>query len=113
MSASAEYEDIYLATLNSVNDDDAYHTLMNKEEIVLETVNRMMNKKEMEKNAKGVMYTPVNIVVYRVFTIIKNIFQELSEGQSINFVFRAERRLYIGLFLVFCSLCFIILYKFN
>lgn len=110
---SVVYEDIYNTTMDSniFNNDDEYNKLMEKEAVVLETVNRVVNQKEYEKSHKGMLDSPVNVVVYRVFTVMKNVFKELYNRKPIDQVFRDDRRLYIGLFIVFCSVCFIILYK--
>jgi hypothetical protein len=110
---SVEYEDIYNTTMdkNIFNNDDEYNKLMEKETVVLDTVNRVVNQKELEKTSKSMLDSPVNIVVYRVFTVVKNVFKELYNRKPLEEVFRDDRRLYIGLFIVFCSVCFIILYK--
>ena len=110
---SLEYEDIYNTTMdkNIFDDDDEYNKLMEKETVVLDTVNRVVNQKELEKTSKSMLDSPVNVVVYRVFTVVKNVFHELYKKKAITEVFRSDRQLYIGMFIVFCSVCFIILYK--
>jgi uncharacterized BrkB/YihY/UPF0761 family membrane protein len=112
-SSSVEYDDIYSTTMQSTiyNNDDEYTTLMNKENVVLDTVNRVVNQVETAKHNQSMVDTPVNIVVYRVFKTMTTIFKEIYERKPLGEVFREERRLYVGLFIVFCSVCFIILYK--
>lgn len=110
---SVEYDDIYNTTIEKTiyNNDDKYNELMNKESVVLDTVNRVVNQVETEKNTKNMIDTPVNIVVYRVFQTMIAVFKEMSERKPLREIFREDRRIYIGMFIVFCSVCFIILYK--
>nr|QOI90430.1 hypothetical protein HWQ62_00294 [Pyramimonas orientalis virus] len=110
---SVEYEEIYNSTTSDVlyGNDDEYTKLMEKEQIVLDTVNRVVNQKELEQSQKNMLDAPVNVVVYRVFVVMKNVFKELYNMKPLDQVFKEDRRLYIGLFIVFCSVCFIILYK--
>ncbi len=113
MNTNVEYEDIYNTTMdkNIFNNDDEYNKLMAKEDVVLDIVNRVVNQKEKANSQKSMLDSPVNVVVYRVFTVIKNVIKELYNKKPLDQVFRNDRRLYIGIFIVFCSVCFIILYK--
>lgn len=112
-SASVEYEDIYNLTMNTniYNDDDEYNKLMSKETVVLDTLNRVVNQKEEEIRQKGLVDTPVNIVVYKVFHTIQTVMKELYKRKPLHLVFNKDRELYIGVFVVFVCVCFIILYK--
>tara|TARA_Y100000389_G_C16994828_1_gene286677 strand:- start:135 stop:479 length:345 start_codon:yes stop_codon:yes gene_type:complete len=110
---SVEYDDIYNLTMekNIYNNDDEYNKLINKETVVLDTLNRIVDQKEEEKRKKGMVDAPINIVVYKVFKTIEMICRELYKRKPIHLIFNKERQLYIGMFVVFCSVCFIILYK--
>lgn len=113
-TTSVEYDDIYKSAMQNTiyNNDDEYTALMNKEQVVLDTVNRVVNQVETAKqNQKSMVDTPVNVVVYRVFNTITTVFKEIYERKPLGQVLREERRLYVGLFVVFCSVCFIVLYK--
>jgi hypothetical protein len=110
--ANVEYDKIYNLTKESIYDnDDVYDKLMHKEFSALETVNRVVKKKYEEDANKGMLYTPVNIVVYRVFDVLKTVAKELYNRKPLKQVFIRERNLYLGVFLIFFSVCFIILYK--
>jgi hypothetical protein len=110
---SVEYDDIYNTTMEKTiyNNDDEYNKLMKKEAVVLDTVNRVVNQVENEKTNRSMVDTSVSIVVYRVFQIMTAVFKELSMRKPIKEVLTEDRRLYIGMFIVFCSVCFIVLYK--
>ena len=110
---SVEYEDIYNLTMdnNIYNNDDEYNKLINKESVVLDTLNRIVDQKEDEKRKKGMVDAPINIVVYKVFKTIEMICREMYKRKPIHLIFNKERQLYIGMFIVFCSVCLIILYK--
>ena len=110
---SVEYEDIYNLTMdnNIYNDDDEYNKLLNKESVVLDTLNRIVDQKEEDKSNKGMLEAPINIVVYKVFKTVEMVSKDLYKRKPIHLIFNKERQLYIGMFVVFCSVCFIILYK--
>lgn len=112
---SLEYEDIYNLTMeeNIYNNDDEYDKLMSKEKIVLDTINRVANQKEEEKNNQTMLDSSVKFVVYKIFIILKNVMSELYNRKPIDQVFTSKRRLYIGIFFVFVSVCFIVLNKSN
>ncbi len=110
---SVEYEDIYNLTMddNIHNNDDEYNKLINKESVVLDTLNRIVDQKEEEKSKKSMLEAPINIVVYKVFKTVEMVCKEMYKRKPIHLIFNKERQLYIGMFIVFCSVCFIILYK--
>ena len=105
--STVEYDDIYHITNSTY--DDAYKRLMQKESIVLDTVNRVINHKEEEKRKKGLLYVPVNILIYRIFETIKNVFIDLSKRKPLQNVLNEKRIPYIGCFIIICCLCFLIL----
>lgn len=109
---SLEYDDIYNMTIeeNIYNDDD-YDKLMNKEKVVLDTINRVVNQKYEEKNNNTMLDSSIRYVVYKIFIIVKNVMSELYNRKPIDQVFTSKRSLYIGIFLVFVSVCFIVLNK--
>ena len=110
---SLEYDDIYNMTIeeNIYNNDDDYDKLMNKERVVLDTINRVVNQKYEEKNNNTMLDSSIRYVVYKIFIIVKNVMSELYNRKPIDQVFTSKRSLYIGIFLVFISVCFIVLNK--
>ena len=110
---SLEYDDIYNMTLENTiyGDDDEYNKLMTKEKVVLDTINRVVNQKEKEKINKTLLDSSVQFVVYKTFLTVKNVLSELYNRKPINQVFNEKRLLYIGIFIIFISVCFIVLYK--
>jgi len=108
-----EYDDIYNMTIdeNIYNNDDEYDKLMSKEKVVLDTINRVVNQKYEEKNENTMLDSSIRYVVYKVFIIVKNVMSELYNRKPIDQVFTSKRSLYIGIFFVFVSVCFIILNK--
>lgn len=110
---SVEYDDIYDILMKDIvyNNDDEYLQLMNKEKVVLETVNKVINQKEEEKLHKSMLDTSVKMVVYRTFKVINVMIEEIYKRKPLHEVFRSDRRLYIGLFIIFCCVCFMFLYK--
>lgn len=105
--SSIEYDDIYHIT-NS-NYDDAYKQLMQKESVVLDTVNRVINQKEEAKRKRGLLYVPVNVLIYRIFETTKNVFVDLSKKKPLQDVIHENRIPYLGCFIIICCLCFLIL----
>ena len=107
-----EYEKVFTDTIDTIdNNEDIYSNLLNKEEKVIEMVNRVVNQKEREKETAVFQDASVNIIVHRVFTIVFGIMHDIFAQKPISVIFRRERLLYLGLFIVVVSLCFIILYK--
>lgn len=110
---TVDYDDIYNMTLedNIYGNDDDYDKLMSKEKVVLDTLNRIVNQKEEQKANNAMLDSSVRFVVYKIFVIMKNVISELYKRKPIDQIFNPKRRLYIGIFVVFVSVCFIILYK--
>lgn len=113
--STVEYEDVYDDVLNKIEKNDVgdvYSEIMTKEKVTLDTLKRLKKKKdEKEELNKSMTNSTVHTVVYRVFITILDIFNDLISMQPLNMVFKVERRIYIGIFLIFISVCFIILYK--
>jgi hypothetical protein len=107
-----EYERVFTDTIDTIyNNDDIYSNLLKKEDKVIEMVNRVVNQKEREKETAVIKDASISVIVHRVFTVVFGIIHDISSLKPISVIFRRERLLYLGLFIVAVSLCFIILYK--
>lgn len=108
-----EYERILnLNTIDNLEDNsDLYSELMNKETKVIEMVNRVVNQKQKESEESYFKYSSINTIVFRVFKVFFGITNDLMNLKNLDVVFRRERLLYLGILIVFVSLCFIVLYK--
>lgn len=113
--STIEYENIYDDAINKIdkNDvDDVYTEIMTKEKITLDILKRLKEKKnETEIVNNNVMNSTVNNVIYKTFKTMLDIYNDILSGKSFKNIFKLERRIYIGIFLIFFSVCFIILYK--
>lgn len=116
MTKSVEYSDVYDSTLRDIqegNVDDVYKDIISKERIHMDMLNRIIQQKEDAKLDKPMVELPVQNVVYRVFRTLLDVVEDIRARKTVSEVFRSERRLYLGMFLVFSSVCFIVLYKAN
>lgn len=104
-----EYDKVYDIATNSLENDDAYKQLIMKEGRLIGMINRVVNQKNEEKMRKDVMNSSINIIIYRVFKTINDIIMDLKNGKKLEYVFREERRLYLGMFVSFFSLMIIFL----
>jgi hydrogenase-4 membrane subunit HyfE len=109
--ASTEYDKIYHDAVKSTEAENVYDLIMRREANVLNTVNKVVNQKEEDKEKKQFLESPINKIVYRTFLVITNMATELNNGVQLNKVFKKERRLYLGLFMIALSIFFIILYS--
>lgn len=109
--ASTEYDKIYHDAVKSTEAENVYDLIMRREANVLDTVNKVVNQIEEDKEKKQFLESPINKVVYRTFLVITNMVTELTNGVKIDKVFKKERRLYLGLFMIALSIFFIILYS--
>ena len=109
--ASTEYDKIYHDAVKSTEAENVYDLIMRREANVLNTVNKVVNQKEEDKEKKQFLESPINKIVYRTFLVITNMATELNNGVQLNKVFKKERRLYFGLFMIALSIFFIILYS--
>lgn len=113
--STLEYEDIYHDNINNIQKseyEDLYTEIMTGEKIKEDTLNRLerLNSKINETN-KTLLNSTIENIVYRTFRVVTEVIEDLTKRKSLNKVFLPERRLYLGLFLTFLSVCFIILYK--
>lgn len=116
MTNSVEYSDVYAKTLRNIEEgdvDDVYKDIISKERIHMDMLNRIIQQKEDAKLDKPMLELPVHNVVYRVFQTVLDMIEDVRSKRPLSEVFRPERRLYFGMFLVFSSVCFILLYKAN
>ena len=113
--ANLEYEKMYYdATQKFVsNSDDVYTKLMEKEDAVLDVVNKVVNQKEDSKNTGGLLDKPLRQIVYLVFVEFKNIINELKENKPLSKIISNDRFVHIGLFLISVSTLLVILYFFD
>jgi hypothetical protein len=109
-----DIEDIINDRGDSDNNDllekeETYQKLMNKEDTVLNLLNDMSEKKrEKESKYQYMVSSPVHVVVYRVFNSILDIIKEASEKETYDelfvVIFRKDRIVYLGIFIVVVSL---------
>lgn len=112
--STIEYEDIYDDAINKIEKgdvDDVYSEIMTREKITLDALKRLRAQKEDDDTNKGVLDTKVSVVIHRTFKTILNVYKDILIGRPLSVIFKSERRIYIGFFLIFLSVCFIILYK--
>ena len=109
--ASTEYDKIYHDAVKTTEAENVYDLIMHREKNVLETVNKVVNQIDEDKQNKPFLESSINRIVYRIFVVITNMATELNNGVNFNKVFKNERRLYYGLFMIGLSLFFIILYS--
>lgn len=113
--STLEYEDIYHDNINTIQKseyDDLYTEIMTQEKIREDTLNRLerLNRQVNETN-RTLLNSTIDNVVYRTFKVVTSVVMDMMNRESLNKVFSPERRLYLGLFITFLSVCFIILYK--
>jgi hypothetical protein len=107
-----EFENVYNQTIDTIhNNDDLYTNLMIKEDKVIDMVNRVIDQKQKETEESSFQDASLKIIVYRVFTVMFGIMNDIMALKPVSVIFRRTRILYIGIFIAFVSLCFILLYK--
>jgi hypothetical protein len=107
-----EFEKVYNQTIDTIhNNDDLYTNLMMKEDKVIDMVNRVIDQKQKETAEANFQDASIKTIVYRVFTVIFGVMNDIMALKPVSVIFRRSRILYIGIFTVFVSLCFILLYK--
>lgn len=115
--STLEYEDIYDDMLNNMsknNDgvDNLYNDIINQELVITDTLKRL-SKVERQQNEENrtMLNSTVQNVVFRTFDTVRAVFLDLVDNRPFGEVFRPDRRIYVGIFVIFLSVCFIILYK--
>lgn len=113
--STIEYEDVYDDAINKIEKgevDDVYSEIMTREKITLDILKRIKEKKNDENDENKIMLeSPVNVVIYRTFKTLLDVYKDILSVKPLTHIFSEERRIYIGVFLIFFSVCFIILYK--
>ena len=105
-----EYSDYksLVNTLEQSNHDNTYQELINKEDKVLDTVNRVIkNYRDEDVIEKEFINHTISQVVYKFFNIWIEIFNDLlnSNGKDIFDIFSKDDRLvYIGIMFIFISI---------
>ena len=105
-----EYSDYksLVNTLEQSNHDNTYQELINKEDKVLDTVNRVIkNYRDEDVKEKEFINHTISQVVYKFFNIWIEIFNDLlnSNGKDIFDIFSKDDRLvYIGIMFIFISI---------
>lgn len=109
---NTDYEALYTRTIDTIeNNDDIFSNLLKKEDKVIDMVNRVVDQKNKAMNKASIQDATMSVVILRVFKVIFGIMKDLQEGKRLSVIFRRDRLLYLGIFLFFVSLSFIILYK--
>ena len=113
--STIEYEDIYDDAINKIEKgdvDDVYSEIMTKEKITLDVLKRLRLKHSDDEDInKTLMNSTVNNVIHKTFKTMLDIYRDMLLTKPLYLVFSIERRIYVGIFLIFLSVCFIILYK--
>jgi hypothetical protein len=105
-----EYSDYksLVNTLEQSNHDNTYQELINKEDKVLDTVNRVIkNYRDDDVKEKEFINHTISQVVYKFFNIWIEMFNDLlnSNGKDIFDIFSKDDRLvYIGIMFIFISI---------
>ena len=108
-----DYTKFYRELNDSVNDEDVYTKLMNKEMHVLNTINKVVDMNQSNKVKKGsLLDQPARILLKNTVKNVYETFQELQEGKkNIRKVFRKRHRIfYLGLFIVGMALLLMVIY---
>jgi hypothetical protein len=105
-----EYSDYksLIDTLEQSNQDNTYQILMNKEDKVLDTMNRVIKyyKDEDAKEKEFINYT-ISQVVYKFFNVWIEIFNEIINKNGSNIIeilIKDDRLIYIGVMFIFISI---------
>lgn len=120
--SSIEYDQVYDNTLRMIGGksvQDVFEAPLTKEKVDQDLLDRAFKSKhdvhkEHEYDTDSftpMLNAPVSVVLFRVLDVVRRTSEDLYAGKNVQDVFSDERRLYQGLFFVFTSLCFIILYK--
>lgn len=121
--SSIEYDQVYDNTLRMIGGksvQDVFEAPLTKEKVDQDLLDRAFKSKtkhEVQKDGSTtddftpMLNAPVSVVLFRVIDVVRRTSEDLYAGKNVQDVFSDDRRLYQGLFFVFTSLCFIILYK--
>lgn len=113
--ASLEYENLYYTATNLEGVNDAYSKLMLKERRVLDAVNSVVQQKERLGNGRvgagTILDEPLTKILGDTAGVIKEVWEDLQEGKEIETVFRASRRLYMGIALTMFAILLLLLNK--
>ena len=99
--ASLEYEDLYYIATDPEGLNDAYSKLMMKERRVLDAVNSVVQQKERvgaDRGGAGPIFDePLAKIMRDTADALMGMWRDLQDGKELKTVFRASRRLYLGL----------------
>lgn len=124
--SSIEYDQVYDNTLRMIGGksvQDVFEDPLTKEKVDQDLLDRAFKSKTQHEVQKDISHgsttddftpminAPVSVVLLRVLDVVRRTSEDLYAGKNVQEVFSDDRRLYQGLFVVFTSLCFIILYK--
>ena len=85
---------------------------MTREKITLDILKRIkQNQDDQTHEKKEMLESSINIIIYRTFKTLLDVYQDILLMKPLKDIFSEERRMYIGIFLILLSVCFIILYK--
>lgn len=113
--ASLEYEDLYYLATDVEGVNDAYSKLMRKERRVLDAVNSVVQQKERIGAGRGgagtILDEPLSKIMRDTADVFMGVWRDLQEGKDLATVFRANRRLYLGLASAMVAILLLLLNK--
>tara|TARA_B110000483_G_scaffold239525_1_gene318187 strand:- start:377 stop:733 length:357 start_codon:yes stop_codon:yes gene_type:complete len=113
--SSLEYDDLYYTATNLEGVNDAYTKLMLKERTVLDAVNSVVQQKELEGMVReghgSIMDEPLSKLVRDTGSAVMGVWVDLQKGAELKDVFRASRRIYLGIALVAFAILLLLLSK--
>lgn len=95
---------------NSLNTNDPYTSLMNKEEKVLNMLNDYRKSEDDKQSAhKYLLTSPIHVVVFRTFRVLSKIMNDVYDSSGsindvVSILLRKENVVYVGIFLVTLSI---------
>jgi len=113
--ASLEYDNIYYTATALEGVNDAYSKLMLKERRVLDTVNSVVQQRERLGNGRvgagTILDEPLSKILGDTARVMTEVWEDLQAGKEAETVFRASRRLYMGIALTMFAILLLLLNK--
>ena len=113
--SSLEYEDLYYTATNLEGVNDAYSKLMLKERKVLDAVNAVVQQKDLEGMVReghgSIMDESLSKLIRDTGSALMDVWVDMQNGKELKEVFRASRRIYLGIALMTFAILLLLLNK--
>ena len=100
MDASLEFDDVYYAATEVAGVNDAYSRLMKKERRVLDTVDRVVARRnrdlELRRGGSSLLDESLRGLWIRTVRALEGGARDAWNGRPLDVVFSSERRMYMG-----------------